>query len=87
MSEQDRPTLPDSPEAAREEQRRRDAARGCLLFLILETAALLGGALWVVATLLEWRALRAAGAFGFIAFTLAAMGAGAWTSLSARRRS
>ena len=77
---------PQTREAAREEQRRRDAARGCLLFLILELAALLGGALFGLATLLEWRALRSAGAFGFVAFTIAAVLAAAWTSLSARRR-
>ena len=78
--------LPQSAEAAREEQRRRDAGRGCLLFLILDLAALLGGALFGLATLLEWRALRSAGAFAFIAFTIAAVLAAAWTSLSARRR-
>ena len=59
-------------------QQQRQAARGCLLVLVLEGAALLAAGLWVLAIFLELPRLKAAGFGAFVAFTLAALAAGAW---------
>src|SRR5690606_28749097 len=58
-------------EALRDRQR-REAARGCLLAMVLEGAALLSVALWLVATALDLPRLARAGVGAFILFTLAA---------------
>lgn len=60
------------------DRQRRQAARGCLLALVLEGAALLAGFLWVLAMFLELRRLAAAGLGAFVVFTVAALLAGAW---------
>ena len=68
------PPVPDELrrlEAARELQR-RDAARGCLLALVLEGAALLGGLAWLVALATRTRWLRVGAATAFLGFTAAA---------------
>jgi len=70
------PEAPEVPEAAAEVARQRDAATGCLLALVLEAAALLGGLLWLVGALAGLPAAARAGAFGFWAFTLAAAATG-----------
>ena len=57
--------------AARELQR-RDAARGCLLALVLEGAALLGGVAWLVALATATRWLQVGAATAFLGFTAAA---------------
>ena len=57
-------------------RQQREAARGCLLALVLEGAALLGGLLWLVARLLEMSRLALTAAIAFAAFTLAALGVG-----------
>ena len=50
------------------------AARGCLLAAVMETAALLGGGLWLAGAMLDWPRLRSAGQFAFAAFTIATIG-------------
>ncbi len=58
-------------EALRQRQR-REAARGCLLAMVLEGAALLSVALWGVAIALDLPRLASAGVGAFVLFTLAA---------------
>ncbi len=58
---------------AQREMQRRDSARGCLLVLVLEGAAVLGALVWGIGWLFELPALRSAGMFAFLAFTVAAV--------------
>ena len=76
-------------EALRARQQRQ-TARGCLLALVLEGAALLAAGLWVLAMFLELPRLKAAGLGAFVVFTLAALMVGLWLlvagNLPAQRR-
>ena len=54
----------------------RDSARGCLLALVLEGAAILAGVLWGISRLLDFPRLAFAAGIAFFAFTVAAMGVG-----------
>ena len=70
--------LPDDDPTFRElarlrDRQRRDAARGCLLALVLQTAAVLAAVVWVVARSAGMGGLAQAGAFAFVAFTIAAV--------------
>lgn len=51
----------------------RDSARGCLLALVLEGAAILAGVLWGICALLDFPRLGLAAAIAFFAFTVAAV--------------
>ena len=64
---------PSPTDAARTVQQ-RTTARGCLLALVLDGAAFLGGALWLVGVATGSPSLRSAGAFAFFAFTAATAG-------------
>ena len=68
MSESD----PQKIHAARRQQK-IDAARGCLVALVFELAALMAGVLWIIGHVTELQALATAGLFAFFAFTLAAL--------------
>ena len=50
----------------------REMGRGCLLALVLDSAAMLAAVLWLIATLLEMPRLRLTAAGAFLVFTLAA---------------
>jgi uncharacterized membrane protein len=52
------------------ERQRREAARGCLLALVLEGAAVLAGVGWVLFRALGWPAGQRACEFAFLAFTI-----------------
>lgn len=52
-------------------RQQRSAARGCLIVMVLEGAALLAAILWLIATVLDMPRLRLAAAGAFLVFTLA----------------
>lgn len=54
----------------------RDSARGCLLALVLEGAAILAAVLWLICRLLGFPRLEMAAAIAFFAFTMAAIAVG-----------
>ena len=54
-------------------QQKIDAARGCLVAIVLETAALLAGLLWLVTWWLEAPKWGRAAALSFFVFTAAAI--------------
>ncbi len=52
---------------------KREAARGCLLALVFEGAALLAVGLWIIAAALEMPRLQTAALGGFIVFSFLAL--------------
>ena len=71
---QDFADVPQTQEAADRGARRRDNARGCLLALVFEGAALLAAAAWGVSRLLALPALSRTTGFAFLVFTALAAG-------------